>query len=259
MLIDTHCHLNFEGFEKDYEEVIKRCLARDMKMIVIGSQYPTSQKAIEIAEKYENIFAAVGFHPVHVQEQEFNLGEFAKLADHPKVVAIGETGLDYYHLWADSKDEEEKVKNQQKEVMFELLELSKKKRKPAILHCRDAYEDLIAALKEKNQEVKAVVHCFLGSRKIAKEFLEMGFNLGFTGILTFTDDKELFEVVKETPLERIFIETDAPYLSPEPYRGKRCEPSYVEFVAKKIAEIKNIPLEKVIEQTAKNAEEFFRI
>lgn len=257
-MIDTHCHVNFEAFDKDYQKVVARTVEKGMKLIAVGSQLATSRKAVEIAGEYENVFAAVGLHPTHLTDEDFSREEFLKLAEGVKTVAIGETGLDYYQLWADTPEEESEIKNGQKELLKKHLDLAKEVGKPVILHCRDAYEDLIRFMKEQ-EKIPAVVHCFLGSRKIAREFLELGCFLGFTGIITFTDDQELIEAVKEIPLEKIFIETDAPYLSPEPFRGKRCEPVYVEEVAKKIAEIKNISLEKVIKQTDENAEKFFKI
>jgi len=258
MLIDTHCHLNFEAFQKDYQAVAKRCQERGMKIVTVGSQMETSKRAADMAHEFDFVFAAVGLHPTHLSDEEFVKEEYLKLAKDNKVVAIGETGLDYYQMWADSKEEEAKAKEVQKELLKKHLALAREAGLPVILHCRDAYEDLIAFMKEK-KGVSAVVHCFLANRPIAKQFLDLGFFLGFTGIITFTDDQELFEVVKETPLEKMFIETDSPYLAPAAFRGKRCEPIYVEEVAKKIAQLKNIPVEKVIEQTGKNAEEFFKI
>lgn len=258
MLIDTHCHLNFEAFQKDYQAVAKRCQERGMKIVTVGSQLETSKRAADMAHEFDFVFAAVGLHPTHINDQEFLREEYLNLAKDNKVVAIGETGLDYYQMWADSKEEEAKAKEAQKELLKKHLALAREVGLPVILHCRDAYEDLIALMKEE-KDIRAVVHCFLASREIARQFLALDFSLGFTGIITFTDDQELFEVVKEVPLEKMLIETDAPYLAPEAYRGKRCEPIYVEEVAKKIAALKNIPVEKVIEQTGKNAEEFFKI
>lgn len=258
MLIDTHCHLNFEAFKKDYKEVAKRCQEKGMKLVTVGAQLETSKRAVEIAHEFDFVFAACGLHPNHLTDEDFVKNEFLELAKDGQTVAIGETGLDYYQMWADTPEEEQEVKEGQKELLKKHLDLAREVKLPVILHCRDAYEDLLRFMREE-KDIQAVVHCFLGSREIAKQFLDLGYYLGFTAILTFTDDQELLEVVKEVPLEKIFIETDAPYLAPEPYRGKRCEPIYVEEVAKKVAELKGVPVEKVIEQTGKNAEEFFRI
>jgi len=257
-MIDTHCHVNFEAFNNDYQEVVKRALAKEMKLVTVGSQFQTSRKAVEIAHEFDNVFAAVGLHPTHLTDEDFSYNEYLDLAKDGKVVAIGETGLDYYQLWAETPEEEEEIKEGQKELLAKHVKLAREVNKPMIIHCRDAYEDLLAFF-EKEEKIPGVVHCFLSSRQIARRFLDLGFYLGFTGIITFTDDEELLKVVREIPLEKMFIETDAPYLSPEPYRGKRCEPVYVEETAKKIAELKEISLEKVLEQTAKNAEEFFNI
>lgn len=258
MLIDTHCHLNFEAFQKDYQAVAKRCEEKGMKLVTVGSQMENSKRAAEIAHEFDFVFAAVGLHPTHINDEEFVKEEFLKLAKDNKVAAIGETGLDYYQMWAESKEEEQAAKDGQKELLKKHIALAREAGLPVILHCRDAYEDLIALMKTE-KDVQAVIHCFLASREIARQFLGLGFFLGFTGIITFTDDQELFEVVKEVPLEKMFIETDSPYLAPAAYRGKRCEPIYVEEVAKKIAELKNIPVEKVIEQTGRNATDFFKI
>ncbi|MFA5070682.1 MAG: TatD family hydrolase [Patescibacteria group bacterium] len=258
MLIDTHCHLNFEAFEKDYREVAKRCQEKGMKVITVGSQMQNSKKAADMSHEFDFVFGAVGLHPTHINDEEFSPEEYLKLAKDNKVVAVGETGLDYYQMWAESKEEEARAKEGQKELLKKHLGVARQAGVPVILHCRDAYEDLIALMKEE-EEIPAVVHCFLSSREIARRLLALGFYLGFTGIITFTDDQELFSVVKEVPLEKMFIETDAPYLAPQAYRGKRCEPIYVVEVAKKIAELKNIPVEKVVEQTGKNAEGFFKI
>jgi len=258
MLIDTHCHVNFEAFNKDYKEVIDEAMAKNMKLINVGSQIKTSQKALDISHQYENVFASVGLHPTHLADEEFEREEYLELAKDNKVVAIGETGLDYYQLWADSEQEEKEIKEGQKELLKKQIDLAREIRKPVIIHCRDAYEDLSNILKQE-KDFKAVVHCYLGNTKFAQTFLDLGLYLGFTGIITFSDDKELIKVIKQMPLEKMFIETDAPYLTPEPYRGKRNKPVYVEEVAKKIAEIRGISFEKVASQTTKNAEDFFRI
>ncbi|MDZ7798579.1 MAG: TatD family hydrolase [Patescibacteria group bacterium] len=258
MLIDTHCHINFEAFNKDYQKVVDEAMAKNMKLITVGSQIETSRQALSIAHQYENVFASVGLHPTHLTDEEFIREEYLELAKDSKAVAIGETGLDYYQLWADTPEEENEIKENQKELLKKQIIISQELRKPLILHCRDAYNDLLNVLK-KEKDLKAVVHCYLGNMKFAQNFLDLGLYLGFTGIITFSDDKELIKVIEKMPLERMFIETDAPYLSPEPYRGQRCRPVYVEEVAKKIAEIRGISYQKVASQTTKNAEEFFRI
>ena len=275
MLIDSHSHLNFKQFEKDKDEVIKRALDNDIRLIIVGSQYSTSQRAIEIANEHENmVYAAVGLHPIHLIDQIytdiidneqiefrtraeiFDKEKYRILAQDKKVVAFGETGFDFYHL-ADHDKSEILVK--QKETLFKHLSLVNELHKPVILHCRDAYVELIDFLKQQKIKVNGVIHCFGGTLAQAQEFLHMGFYLGFTGIITFKNAKVLQAIVKEIPLDKILVETDCPYLSPEPFRGKRNEPLYVQYIAKKIAEIKEISYDKACEQTSLNAKKLFNI
>lgn len=259
MLIDTHCHLNFKDFAEDYQQVIKRCQEKGMKVINVGSQVSTSARAVELANQYPStLYAAVGFHPIHVEDHEFDLEKLQKLAEDQHTVAIGETGLDYYRLYADSKAEEERIKEKQKEMLRLQINLAKEQKLPIIIHCRDAYDELLEILKE--EKVKdGVVHCFLGDKEIGNQILEIGLHIGFTGIITFTDDQKLLDFIKEVPLEKVLIETDAPYLAPAHYRGKKNEPYYVEHVAEKIAELKGVAKEEVIEQTGNNAIKLFNL
>lgn len=288
MLVDTHAHVNFNAYKDDADEVIRRSLENDVWMINVGSQYSTSKRAVEMTEKYkQGVYAAVALHPIHLgpsrfidkQEvnpvksrkagaarQQFNRVKFKtkqeyydnsnyrSMAKNPKVVAIGETGLDYYYA-------EETAKELQKEVFKQHLELANELNKPVIFHCRKAYDDLLeilrAAINDRQLTIKGVLHCYMGKQSQAEEFLNMGFYLGFNGLITYCRDYD--KVIKNTPLERILIETDCPYLTPEPYRGKRNEPLYVKYVAEKIAEIKGISFEKVAEQTTKNTKELFGI
>ncbi len=282
MLIDTHSHVNFNAYSKDADEVIKRALNGStgspqdtVWMINVGSQYSTSKRAVEMAEKYrEGVYAAVALHPIHLgpskfvdkqeediflkfktKEEKFDKEKYRELASDSKVVAIGETGLDYYYV------DEEKTKELQKQVFKQHLELAKELNKPLIFHCRKAYNDLLDVLNSRfqilNSQVKGVLHCFMGKWSQAEEFLGMGFYLGFNGLVTYCRDYD--KVIKNTPLDKILIETDCPYLTPEPHRGKRNEPLYVKYVAEKIAEIKEISFEKVAEQTTKNARKLFGI
>lgn len=268
MLIDTHAHINFNIYKDDADEVIKRTLKNDVWMINVGSQYDTSKRALEMAEKYkQGVYAAVALHPIHLgpskfidkqevkfktKQEKFDVSSYRVLANHPKVVAIGETGLDYYYA-------EETAKELQKQVFKQHLELAHELEKPLIFHCRKAYNDLLEILKTHYSSLKprGALHCFMGKWSQAEEFLGMGFYLGFNGLITYCRDYD--KVIKNTPFERILIETDCPYLTPEPHRGKRNEPLYVKYVAQKIAEIKEISFEKVAEQTTKNARELFRI
>jgi len=257
-MIDTHSHLNFKAFKDDYAQVIERSFNNGIKFIInVGSQFETSKKAIELADSYKNLYATVGLHPIHVKDEKFSFETYKKLTQNKKVVAVGETGLDYFHI------KEKKLINLQKEIFLSHIKLAQELDLPLILHCRDskeepnkAYEEMLEILK-KEKIKKGVIHCFSATLQIAQRFLTMGFYLGFTGIITFAE--ELEEVVKEVSLERILTETDCPYLAPVPYRGQRCEPWYVKFVIEKIAKTKNISYNKVLEQTAKNAVELFKL
>jgi len=251
MYIDTHAHLNFKAFEADYRDVIERAFKLDVRAIInVGSNLKTSLEAIKIANMYDKgVYAAIGLHPIHIKDEDFDRDEFEKIAQDKKVVALGETGLDYYY--------DRSTKERQKEIFRKILTIANKISKPVILHSRDAGDDVLSVLIEEKIESKGVMHCSQGNWNFAKVILDMGLYISFTGLITFTKNYETFEVIKNAPLERIMIETDCPYMTPEPYRGKRNEPAYVVEVAKKIAEIKKIPLEKVAEQTTKNAIELF--
>jgi TatD DNase family protein len=259
MLFDSHAHLNFKAFKDDYRQVIKRCQENNVWMINVGSQYETSKKAIEIAEKYDKgVYAAVGLHPIHVEDENFDYEKYSDLAKNPKVVAIGETGLDYYR---DKNNPSTSFRASQKEIFLKHLELARELNKPVIIHCREAHRDLTEILKIETQKLKAnsrgVIHCFTGNQKQAEKYLELGFYLGFTGIITYSSDYD--EIIKNLPLDKILIETDSPYLTPIPFRDQRNEPSYVKYVAEKIATLKNLPLEKIAEQTTNNALKLFSI
>ncbi|MFA6493105.1 MAG: TatD family hydrolase [Patescibacteria group bacterium] len=252
MYIDTHAHLNFQAFKLDWQQVIERAKKANIKAIInAGSNFETSKKAIEIAEKQENVFAAVGLHPIHVKDEEFDEENFFKLAKNKKVVAIGETGLDYYY--------DKSNMALQKEVLVKSIKLAQIVSKPIILHLREADEDLLSLLMGESTLPKGVLHCFGGNWQFAQMVLSMGFYISFTGIITFTKNQQTFEVIEKIPLEKILIETDCPYLTPEPYRGQRNDPTHVIEVAKKIAEIKKISLGEVAEQTSKNAIELFKL
>lgn len=259
-LTDTHAHLNFEAFNEDWRQVMKQCSANQIKVINVGSQIETSKKAIEIAEAFPGeAYAGVGLHAIHCSDEEFSYQAYKELAQNSRVVAIGETGIDYYRLWADSKEEEAGVKAKQQEVFNQHLDLALELDLPAIIHCRDAYEEMIAILKGRPKNPKGVIHCFLADRKIADEFLSLGFLVSFTGIITFTDDQKLFQLIKELPLDKIMVETDSPLLAPVPFRGQRGEPIHVRFVAQKVADLKGISLEEVAEATVANATNLFKL
>ena len=276
-VIDSHAHLNFNAYKNDVDEVIKRSLENEVWMINVGSQYNTSKRAVEVAEKYEKgVWAAIGLHPIHVQDG-FDPEKYKKIAESKKVVAIGEIGLDY-------KSEYAPFKEKQKSVFYQQLELAQKLELPVIFHCRMAHDDLIQLLEKYNKGLKGVVHCFTGNWLQAQKYLEMGLYLGFNGIIFKLN---LDEIIKKTPLDKILIETDCPYLTPPlpaevltkagPMKDRN-EPIYVRYVVEKIAKIKNLSakrtafssspsfslrensvFEEVAEKTTQNAKNLFNL
>lgn len=277
MLIDTHSHLNFSAYKDDADEVIKRSLKAGVFMINVGSQYSTSVRAVEYAEKYETgIWAAVGIHPIHLQKrsvsysdpneleaedeieiktagENFDYVAYKKLAENKKVVAIGEVGLDYHHF--EEGNDIEKLKTKQKEIFLEFVKLANEVGKPLIIHCWDAYDDLYEILKNNPAERKGVIHSFVGSWKTAKKFIELGYKIGLNGIITYGISYD--KLIREIDLQDIVLETDCPYLSPMPKKSERNEPIYVKYVAEKIAQIKNISIDEVSGVTTENAEGLF--
>lgn len=279
--IDIHSHVNFKAFDDDRDEVIRRALDNGTWVINVGTQVDTSKKAIELANNYkEGVYAIIGLHPIHTgasYHYEKELGEGGKeftsrgetfdiniyremLKDkkaNEKIVAIGECGLDYYRLDADSIEK-------QKKNFIEQIELANEFNKPLMLHIRNnpkdrshnAYAESLKLLK-KYTKVKGDVHFFAGTVLEAKAYVDFGFTLSFTGVVTFTHDYD--EIIKQTPLEMIMSETDAPYVAPVPHRGKRNEPLYVKEVVKRIAEIKNLPETEVAEAIIGNARRVFNI
>lgn len=273
MLIDTHAHLNFKAFKDDYSEVIKKSFEREIEGIInIGTNFSNSKRAVEITEEFAKVqdlgklYATVGFHPDHLDEIEnenisSEIEKFKKLAENPRVVAIGEIGLDNYYFrsgkLADTKENRKKANT----IFEKFLELATEVDLPVIIHSREAEEETLSQLSAvKGQLSKSgVVHCFSGSLNFARKILDLGFYVGFTGIVTYPNTKELERVVKEVPLNKILIETDCPFLAPQKYRGGRCEPWHVAEVVKKIAEIKNTSLEKVGRKTLCNAVKLFNL
>lgn len=271
-LFDVHTHVQFHAFKDDADLVIRRALDAGVWMVNVGTQTDMSQDAIRFAEKYsKGVYGTVGLHPIHTQKsfhdkQElggdteftsrgeiFNYDFYKKLAEHPKVVAIGECGLDYYRLEADTKE-------RQKEAFIGQMQISREVKKPLMIHCRQAFADLTEILKSEKtflNDRPGIVHFFSGTKEDAKKLLDLGFSFSFGGVLTFTRDYD--EAVKYIPLERIVLETDAPYITPVPYRGKRNEPLYVIEVAKKLAELKELGVEEVSSQTFGNACAIFGI
>jgi len=259
MIFDSHCHSQFPQYKNDREEMIQRALDGGVFMICVGTDLETSKSSIELAQKHEGIWASVGLHPNDNLNEKFEPDKYRELLKQDKVVAFGEIGLDYYRT---EKPEDQKF---QKERFIQQLELAKELKKPLIIHCRDgksgstgpAYRDMIEILSRGYIANGGVVHSFTGNIEEARQFLNLGLYLGFNGIITFA--RQYDEIVREVPLDRILLETDAPFLTPQPYRGKRNEPAHVIEVAKKFAELKNEPLKKVIEQTTKNCQNLFGV
>ena len=256
---DIHSHLNLSPLSEDKERIIKILEEKEVGTITVGTDLETSAQAIEIAQKSENLFASVGFHPSDVGKKEFDMEKFQELVRKDKVVAIGECGLDYFRI--DASDTE--TKNQQKEIFKIQIDIAQANDLPLILHVRpqkgtmDAYEDVLEILELREEIPSGDVHFFVGSPEIAERFLKLGFYLSFTGVITFARDYD--EVIRMTPLEKILTETDAPFVTPLPYRGQTCEPWMVEEVAKKIAEIKGLDPEVVRLQILKNVKTLFRV
>lgn len=260
MIFDSHCHPQFPQYDKDRDEMIKRALNEGVFMICVGTDLETSKKAIELAGKYEHvklldgsnvaggIWATVGLHPNDNLEEKFDSRTYEELLNCDKVVGFGEIGLDYYRT--------EKIEDQelQKQRFKEQLDLAKKINKPLIIHCRNAHEDMLEIL---DSNLRGVVHSFTGTLNEAKKYLDLGFYLGFNGIITFTDQYD--EIIKYAPLDKILLETDAPYLTPIPFRGKRNEPLYVKYVAEKIAELKGVGYDEATEKTFTNTQKLFGI
>jgi TatD DNase family protein len=275
--IDIHSHVNFTAFDADRDEVINRALENNTWVMNVGTQIDTSRKAVEMANQYpEGVYAIIGLHPIHtgasfhdVKElgvggkeftsrgEQFNKDAYRELMKDPKVVAIGECGLDYYRC------DVEYVENQKK-AFIEQIEIANEFNKPLMLHIRNnkenpgmnAYMDALEILKQYSK-VKGDVHFFAGGLAEAKAFTDFGFTLSFTGVITFTTDYD--SVIAATPLDMIMTETDAPYVTPTPYRGKRNEPLYVREVVKKIAQVKNLPENQVAEAIIANAKRVFSI
>ncbi|WP_141993381.1 TatD family hydrolase [Bacillus sp. B4EP4a] len=254
MLFDTHVHVNAEQFDEDLEDVIDRAKEAGVNnMVVVGFDRPTIIRAMELIEAYDFMYAAVGWHPVDaIDMTEEDLQWIEELSNHPKVVAIGEMGLDYH--WDKSP------KDVQMEVFRKQIRLAKKVGLPIIIHNREATADIVNILKEEEaSRVGGIMHCFSGSAETALECINMNFYISLGGPVTFKNAKKPKEVAAAVPLDRLLIETDCPYLAPHPYRGKRNEPSYVKLVAEQIAEIKQLTLEEVSQATTENAKKLFGI
>ncbi len=255
MIFDTHAHYDDDQFDKDRYELIESLPANGVEAVTdIGASFESCKQAVELANKYDYVYAAVGIHPSHVHELDEEKMEWLEKTalTEKKVVAIGETGLDYY--WNTSPHEVQKM------WFVRQIELAKKVNLPLVIHAREASQDTFDLLKEhKASEVGGVIHCYSGSAEMAKEYVKMGFFIGVGGVLTFKNSKTLKDVVDKISLEHIVIETDSPYLAPVPYRSKRNCSIYLTGVVKEISRIKGISEEEVIRITCENAKKLYRL
>lgn len=256
MIFDTHAHYEDEKFDLDREELLASMRVHGIDKIVnVGSSLETVKKSINLAEKYDFIYAAAGVHPSEIEcLDEDGFVWLKEQAKHPKIVAVGEIGLDYY--WDKEKDVQEK----QRRWFRRQLALAKEIRLPVIIHSRDAAEDTLTIMKEAHtMQIPGVIHCFSYSVQMAEEYVRMGYYIGVGGVVTFKNAKKLKEVVEKIPLDYLLLETDCPYMAPEPFRGKRNSSLYLPYVVKKIAEIKGITEQEVIDVTERNARKMYRL
>lgn len=291
MLIDTHTHVNFQPFLNDATAVLQRALDHGIGLINVGTQWESSQRSVELAQSYpERVWAAVGVHPIHLfsditEQQEiegqvqhirtraerFDYERYKDLANSsPKVVAIGECGLDYLHFErAQLQHQREELIKLQRDTLEQHIALAIELDKAIIIHCRDAqvhqstdvqaFVDLLEILRPYQGKLRGTIHCYTGPTHLVADFLALGFYIGFTGIITFAKSTEVRAAVQAVPLNRLLLETDAPYLTPIPYRGKRNEPLYVQYVAKSMAELKSVSADEIAQHTTANAVELFRL
>jgi TatD DNase family protein len=282
-LIETHAHLDYPDFANDFGDVLQRATdAGVTRIITIGTSVESSRRAVELSEKYPNVFAVIGIHPTYANEAEDDvITPLRELAKNSRVVAIGEIGLDYHYLPsleaakqkhiqvfnALQSDTEEQVeariedgayKSKQAELFQQLLDLAVELRLNVVIHQRDAWDDTLEILRDYGRQVSGVFHCFGGTLDQANEVIDLGHLVSFTGIVTFRNGKQVREVAARVPLDKFMVETDCPYLAPVPFRGKRCEPAYTRLVAEEIAKARGLSLEEIAGATSATAEEFFR-
>jgi TatD DNase family protein len=257
MYIDSHCHINFPELAARMPEILGKMRENEVShALCVSCDLPNFPGILQLAEQYPNIYASVGVHPDYEDTPEPSVDELIRLADNPRIVAIGETGLDYYRLEGDLEWQRERFRTH--------IRASRATGKPLIIHTRAASEDTIRIMREEGAGTNAggaggVMHCFTESLEVAKAAMEMGFYISFSGIVTFKSAKDLQAVAREVPLEYMLIETDSPYLAPVPHRGKVNEPGLVRHVAEYLAALKNVPLEQIAQQTTDNFFSLFKI
>ncbi|RPI02760.1 MAG: TatD family deoxyribonuclease [Calditrichaeota bacterium] len=252
-LIDTHTHLDFDRYDNDRDEVIRRAAEAFVAgMLTIGVDYPSSLAAVRLAEEYEQIYAAVGVHPHDANAMDDEQFEnLCRLLEHPQVVAVGEVGLDYHYDYS--------PRDVQRRVFRRFLDVAWEMQKPLIIHTREADEDMFSILREKSRSGwRGVFHCFSSDEAAARKVLDFGFHISFTGNITFKNSRSV-PVMKNVPIEKMLVETDCPFMAPEPYRGRRNEPAYVVHVAGKIAKEKELSFDTVAQITTQNAIRLFNL
>lgn len=252
MLVDSHCHLNFPELVENMDQVLDTMRSHDVgHALCVSVTLDKFPEVLAIAEQYPNIYASVGVHPDYEDIQEPTVEELVQLADHPRVVAIGETGLDYFRLTGDLEWQRNRFRTH--------IRAAKATGKPLIIHTRNAPEDTLRLMREEGaNEVGGVMHCFTESWEVAQAAIEMGFYISFSGIVTFKNAQALKEVAQRVPLNRMLVETDSPYLAPIPFRGKTNQPAYVRHVAEEIARLREIPLQQVVDATTANFFQLFK-
>jgi TatD DNase family protein len=284
MLIETHAHLDYPDFAPDLDDVLRRATEAGVtRIITIGTSVASSRRAVELAERHPNVYAVIGVHPTYASETEDDvITPLRKLAESPRIVAIGETGLDYHHLPSMEAAKEKKVqvfsralqgeieeeieaqiqdgayKSKQASLFEQQLDLAVELGLNVVIHQRDAWNDTLEIMKSFSGKLRGVFHCFGGSLEQANEVVDLGHLVSFTGIVTFKNGAAVRDVAAQMPLWKFMVETDCPYLAPVPFRGKRCEPAHTRIVAETIAAARGISLEDVAEMTTQPAEEFFR-
>lgn len=259
---DTHAHLDYDEYKPDFAEVLARARnAGITKIISIATDLNSSRRALELAEKHEMIYAAVGWHPGNAHEAPADIrAELRQLASHPKAVAIGECGLDYYRLpsaQGGSADNDTSYKRKQAEIFRQQLEVAAETGLNCIIHQRSSFDDLFAQVQPFAKQTKGVFHCFGESIERLQKVLALGWLVSYTGIVTFKNGQNIRDAVVATPMDRFMLETDCPYLAPVPYRGKRCEPAYVKEISETIAQVKACSLDELSAATCHTAGQFF--
>jgi TatD DNase family protein len=254
LIVDSHCHLNFSDFAEDFSEVLSRAEEAEVGILqTICTRMSEFEEIYQIAHQHDSIYCSVGVHPCNVQEAPLvSVEELVTAAQKPKVIGIGETGLDYFH----STDH---ILLQQESFRIH-IEASRQTGLPVIIHCRDAEEDTVAILKEEKAkgDFPALIHCFTGTQWLADQVLALGLSISLSGILTFKNAKEIQSVAKSIPMDRILVETDAPYLAPMPHRGKRNEPAFTRHTCEFLANLKGVSLQEAAQQTTENFFNLFR-